>query len=99
MSLILIQYDLVLIGLHLQRPYLGIHIHRYQGLGLEHIFLGNEIQPRTLGIKPIIFLLSLSPILYKEYWWLFEFSLSFLVGQSSYRSVNFADAVNFVIWF
>lgn len=41
-----IQYDLVLIGFHLQRPYFKLDpIHRYWRLGLQHIFLGDVISP------------------------------------------------------
>lgn len=44
----LIQYDAMLTQLHLHRPYFQINIDRYLELELQHIFLGDTIQPIIL---------------------------------------------------
>ena len=46
----LIQYDLILTWSYLQRLFKYDHIPRYQGLGLEHVFLEDILQFTTVGL-------------------------------------------------
>ena len=41
----LIQFDFILTCLHCQRPYNKVTCTDYQGIGFEHIYLGDTIQP------------------------------------------------------